>query len=305
MRFLTSIDDLSQLADPVHLAIGVFDGVHRGHQAVLASAAERGQMVVATFDPHPAEVLAPGCAPKRLTSLAQQRALFQGLGAEATLAIPFDQDVAQMEASDFVEKLVSACALSSVHVGEDWAFGRGRRGDLSLLRDLGQRFGFSACGVSAVCLEGKRISSTGIRVALASGDLKQVEACLGRTYSLLGVVTQGKQLGRQLGFPTANVTIEVEALPPDGVYVVKVPLGEQSWPGVANLGWRPSVDESQLERKLEVHLLDWEGDLYGAEIDVEFHHRLRAEQRFDGLEALQTQIGLDLEEAKRWLASPI
>lgn len=304
MRLLTSIDALSRLDGPVHLAIGVFDGVHRGHQAVLESAKtqaaqEDGVAVVATFDPHPAEVLAPDHAPQRLTGLAHLQHLFSKLGMDATLAIPFDRTMAAQSAEDFVQSLTESCALASMHVGEDWAFGKERQGNVELLREMGEEHGFTVHGIAPVLDEGERISSTAIRTAVSARDLDQAARLLGRPYSLHGPVAIGDQLGRQLGFPTANIDFSAKALPPYGVYAVRV-LSHENLPGVANLGIRPSIN-GEMSLRFEVHLFDWEGDLYGQTMEVALLHHLRAEQRFESLTDLKGQIARDVSAARAWL----
>lgn len=303
MVILSAIGALGSLEGPIHLAIGAFDGVHRGHQAVLRSAnanaqSHDGQPVVATFHPHPAEVLAPDKAPKRLTPLAHQANLFHKIGMQATLAIPFNRALADRSAETFIDLLTKNCCLASIHVGVDWAFGKGRHGNLRLLQELGEQHGFSVHGEPPVLQDGERISSTAIRQAIAEGDLDRAASLLGRPYSLFGEVVQGDQIGRQIGFPTANLAIETEALPPFGVYIVSTSKGF----GVANLGVRPTVG-GDLKLRFEVHLINWEGDLYGTTLEAEFLHQIRPEKRFAGLPELQTQIALDLAEARTWLSS--
>lgn len=305
MTILSAIDALGSLDGPVHLAIGVFDGVHRGHEAVLQSActaaeATGGQPVVATFHPHPAEVLAPDKAPHRLTPLSHQTSLFEKLGISTTLAIPFDLDMASLTAEAFVEKLTTSCRLASIHVGIDWAFGKGRHGNLALLQQLGAAHGFEVHGIAPVLEHDTRISSTTIRQAIGQGDLATTERLLGRPYSLYGEIIHGDHLGRQLGFPTANLDIAAQALPPFGVYIVRL-ISHENRPGIANLGIRPTVDGKRALR-FEVHLLDWDGDLYGQMAEATFLHQLRPERRFDGLPELRDQIGRDLSHAREWLS---
>lgn len=304
MAILSTIDALGSLDGPVHAAIGVFDGVHRGHQAVLQSArtsanSTGGNPVVATFHPHPAEVLAPDKAPKRLTPLSHQATLFERQGIETTLAIPFDRAMASLTAEAFIEKLNSTCQLASIHVGTDWAFGKGRHGNLTLLQELGAEHGFKVHGIAPVLEDDTRISSTTIRHAISQGDLATTEGLLGRPYSLYGEVVHGDHLGRQLGFPTANLDIATQALPPYGVYIVRL-ISHENRPGIANLGIRPTVSGEQALR-FEVHLLDWEGDLYGQIAEATLLHQLRPEQRFAGLPELREQIDRDLSQAREWL----
>ena len=306
MAILSTIDALGSLDGPVHLAIGVFDGVHRGHQAVLQSASTSakaigGHSVVATFHPHPAEVLAPDKAPKRLTPLSHQIALFKKLEIETTLAIPFDCLIAELTAETFIEKLKATCQLASIHVGTDWAFGKGRRGDLRLLQKLGSMHEFEVHGIAPVLEFDIRISSTTIRQTISQGDLATAKRLLGRPYSLYGEVVHGDHLGRQLGFPTANLDIATQALPPYGVYIVHL-ISHQNRPGIANLGVRPTVDGKHALR-FEVHLLDWEGDLYGQVAEATLLHQLRPEKRFAGLPELRDQIDHDLTQAREWLSA--
>lgn len=306
MRRLSTIRELGALESPVHLAIGVFDGVHLGHEEVLRSAQDHadqqgGTAVAATFDPHPAEILAPGQSPRRLTGTHLQQCLFQRAGMKATLAIPFDRAMANQEASEFVEELSRSCELGSIHVGVDWVFGRGRKGNLELLRELSAQGGFDVKGIAPVMRDGERISSTAIREAVIEGDLALAKGLLGRSFGFSGVVAKGDQLGRTLGFPTANLEIEEEVIPPHGVYVVRVP-SHQGQAGVANLGIRPSVRGAEAEvMRFEVHLFDWNTDVYGEWMEVELCHYLRPEQRFDGLDALKSQIACDVKEARAWL----
>ena len=305
MTRLTRIDELSQLPGPVALAIGVFDGLHRGHQEVVRAAVDHarqhnGTAVLMTFDPHPAVVLAPSKAPLRLTSARHQEVLASALGVRALLVCPFDREMADLSAEAFIESLVKACRpLGCVAVGYDWCFGRGRAGNVHRLLDAGAEAGFAVYGVPAVRdgLTGQVISSTWVREAVRGGDLITVERLLGRRFGYLGVVEKGRQLGRELGFPTANVRLDSEVHPPAGVYASRVKIAGQWHSAVCNLGRRPTVEEAG-RVLLEAHVLDWTGDLYGQEVEVVLEHFVRAERRFDGLEALKAQIVLDTAQAR-------
>jgi len=309
MELLHTIDELAQLAGPVHLAIGVFDGLHCGHQAVIRAAqqaadscAEGGTVVVVTFDPHPIRVVAPDHAPRLLTSRRHKMALMAGLGIERVLVVKFDAAFSQLSGQDFVERLHSACRpLHTICVGSDWCFGHQRSGDVTLLRELGQRLDFSVVAVPTVAVGGKVASSTAIRKAVEHGDFQLAAAMLGRPYTVLGTVVEGQKLGRQLGFPTANLRVHNEQLPPSGVYAVIVNRGgDEEISGVGNLGKRPTVDVTTDSRRLlEVHLFDFDSDIYGEDIEVRFVRFLRGEQKFDGVEALRTQISADAEAAKQ------
>jgi riboflavin kinase/FMN adenylyltransferase len=307
MRILHSIDELGEIGDLVVLAAGVFDGVHLGHQAVLrtAQSAAReigGTAVALTFDPHPAAVLRPSEVPQLLTSTESKLSLFESLGIENTLVVRFDADFAATEASDFILQLTRATPhLAGICIGRGWMFGKNRSGNASLLREMGQGNGFFTTEVEPFKIGDAVVSSTLIRKALLEGDLRSAETMLGRNYSLSGVVLPGAQLGRKLGFPTANLGFNNELLPPNGVYVVRVNASEQSLNGVANLGTRPTIGDNP-KRVLEVHILDFAGDLYGQKIDVQFLEFLRPEIPFQNVDALKIQISKDVDATRECFA---
>ena len=289
----------------LHLALGVFDGVHTGHQAVIARAVEAatrdgGLAGVLTFDPHPIRVIAPGKAPTALLgTLAHKARVMEKLGVRLFIPLHFDLQLAQMEASEFIEKLTAA-PVKTIAVGEDWRFGHHRSGDVNFLQQEAVRRGFKLEAVSPVMHDGERVSSTRIRQAIRDGNLATAEQMLGRPYSVSGKVTEGKKLGRTLGFPTANLATGEAQLPPDGVWVVRVLLPDgRDLAGVANLGLRPTVGGDR--RWLEVHLLDFSGDLYGQELEIRFQKHLRPEIKFPSIDALRLQIRQDADEARRLL----
>jgi len=308
MQILRSIEELSQLQGPVALAIGVFDGVHRGHQEVIRAAQEyaaqhSGTAVVLTFEPHPLKVLRPDQAPRLLCSLNHKLAMLSRLGITHSVVHPFDSAFASTPAEEFIEKLASSCRpLGFISVGYTWRFGKGGEGDIHLLMDAGERLGFGVYGVPAVHVDGFPVSSTAIRDALTAGDLSQARLLLGRDASVLGRVVLGRQLGRTIGFPTANVETGAEQLPPPGVYAVRALIQGIEKPGVANLGHRPTVAESEAPLKLEVHLFDLDGDLYGQDVEVSFVHRIRDERKFENLDELKAQIARDSNQAREVLA---
>ncbi|MCB1230451.1 MAG: bifunctional riboflavin kinase/FAD synthetase [Verrucomicrobiae bacterium] len=309
MPLLRSIEDLASIERSLHLAIGVFDGVHRGHQAVIQAARESadesgGVACVVTFDPHPVRVLAPTYAPRLLTATEHKVRLLNELGIEHVAILTFDLAFAETSAETFVRELHRAShSLARICVGEDWRFGSGGRGDVALLERLGAELGFAVTGVPTVSVDGMTASSTRIREAVAGGDFAIAEALLGRPYTVLGTVIQGRHLGRELGFPTANLTVHSEQLPPTGVYAVRVSLESgEKFPAVANLGYRPSIEGETARRLLEVHLLDWQGNLYDCDLEVEFVEFLRPERKFAGLEALKSQIVQDAERTREVLA---
>ncbi len=311
MHHLTSIADLSVLPGPIALAIGVFDGVHLGHQEVIRAAMDftekhGGTTVVMTFDPHPLKVLRPEAAPRLLCSTRHKLRILAGLGVSHALVCPFDEAFARTDAETFVGRLAEACRpLGFISVGYTWSFGKGRGGNIHHLMELGQAHGFGVYGVPEVKVDGVVVSSTLVREAVRGGGFARARELLGRDYTVLGEVVPGRRLGSTIGFPTANVAVENEELPPNGVYAVSVRwLGgggiappEMPLPGVANLGVRPTV-EDQGERLLEVHLLDFMGDCYGAQFEVAFVAKLRDEQKFSGLEALKEQIARDASAAR-------
>ncbi|MGK0190771.1 MAG: riboflavin kinase/FMN adenylyltransferase [Verrucomicrobiales bacterium] len=310
MKVLRSIDELAELRGPVHVAIGVFDGVHQGHVQVIraateAASADGGTSVVLTFDPHPAVVLRPDKAPAVLTSARTKLRLLAECGVDAVLLHPFNLEVASCRARAFIESLMHTCnPLAQIAVGWDWTFGRNREGDTDMLQSLGEESNFTATVIEPVRDGDAVISSTAIRAALAAGNVGLAKQLLGRPHSVTATVSMGRQLGRQLGFPTANLAVEASEvlLPPNGVYAVQAQClmpGQygEILNGVANLGVRPTVD-SENQRLLEVHLFNFSGDLYDRDLRVSFVERLRDEIKFDGLEALKSQVNTDMERAK-------
>ena len=300
MNVRTSLDELAAVAEPRHLAIGVFDGLHLGHRAVIgrALAAARddgGTAAMVTFDPHPARVLRPETAPLLLTHTAHKLALAAELGVREAVVVAFDAAFCRLAAADFARALTRACGTGgSVAVGRDWRFGHRAIGDVELLR----AHGLAVAAVDPVCVNGETISSTLVREAVAAGSLDRAALFLGRAHSVLGTVMEGRKLARQLGFPTANVAVANEQLPPNGVYAVRARWAAGGWhPGVANLGVRPTVEENG-GRLLEVHLFDRDASLYGQSMEVRFEAFLRPEQVFTGLEALKEQIARDSAAAR-------
>lgn len=308
-------------ADAV-ITIGNFDGMHRGHQALLrqlrAEAQSRGlRSSVLTFAPHPREFFArkaaaagaDGQVPSRLHTLREKLEALATAGVDETRVCRFDAAFAGLSPEDFVRiVLVDAMRAKHVMIGDDFRFGARRAGDFALLQRLGERYGFSVSALDSQCLDGERVSSSQVRAALAAGDLSRAEALLGYPYAMQGRVIRGRQLGRTIGVPTANVQIKHDPLPLRGVFVVEVsfdetraavPLASSSYPGVANLGYRPTLG-GDTRPLLEVHLFDFTGDLYGAHLDVRFLAKLRDEMIFGNFEALTTQIRDDLAQARQF-----
>jgi riboflavin kinase/FMN adenylyltransferase len=308
METLRSIPELARLPGPLFLAIGVFDGVHRGHQAVISTSAEHsraanGTPVVVTFDPHPEKVLRPEGAPHLLTATPHKIALIRNLGVGHLLIIAFDKQFAATEPEDFVQQLVThSKPLREICVGHEWSFGKNRRGNLELLKKLGARFDFSVIGIPPVTINGELVSSTTIRRAVEAGDLAKAAAMLGREYTILGTVVHGDDLGKKIGFPTANLSAHNEQFPPNGVYFAEARLEGVAYPGVVNLGYRPTVS-SKTERVLEIHLLDFQHDIYGKELELRFIRYLRPEKKFENVDALVRQIERDVQQARELLAA--
>jgi riboflavin kinase / FMN adenylyltransferase len=309
MRILRSIPELAQIPGPVFLAIGVFDGVHLGHQAVIGSTVRHareagGTAMVVTFDPHPAKLLRPQEGPRLLTATQHKIALIRELGVSHLLVLTFNQQLASTPPEKFVRQLVEAAKpLREICVGQEWSFGKSRAGNLTLLKKLGGEMNFNVVGVEPVTRDGVIVSSTAIRRAVETGDFALAAKMLGREYTVLGTVEEGKHLGRSLGFPTANLCAHSEQFPPNGVYAAEGLLEGRTVRGVVNLGVRPTIGDGSPQRVLEFHLFDFDRDLYGEDIELRFLRCLRPEQKFENLAALREQITRDAAEARKIFAA--
>jgi riboflavin kinase / FMN adenylyltransferase len=300
----------------VCLAIGVFDGVHLGHQQIIrqtiADACQHdGLSLVVTFDKHPNAIVAPERVPPLIYSRAQKLRAIESVGADAVLEIHFDKEFSQQNGETFIRGLVRDLGrIQSICVGADFVFGHKRSGNVALLKTLGAALNFTVHGVSAVSLDGDAVSSTRIREAVRAGDFDAASQMLGRGYSIAGRVVHGEQLGHKLGFPTANLETSGLLLPPNGVYAAHV-ISRQgiatgsrqssapSQRAVLNIGHRPTVNRLTPETRVEVHLLDFTGDIYGQELEVTFALKLRDEQEFASLDELKAQIARDIAEARQ------
>ena len=289
------------------LALGNFDGVHRGHQAVIGAAIARARAIgapalVATFDPHPSRLFRPDAPPFALTTLDQKLRHFESLGVDGAVVIPFDAGLAGLTAADFAAQwLAGRLGIRHVVTGEDFTFGKGRSGTAATLADLGRVHGFTAEALSPIMAADEAVSSTRIRAALAAGDMAEAARLLTRPFAIEGEVIHGDKRGRTIGVPTANLDMGPYLRPRYGVYAVRVHLPDGGFAnGVANLGIRPMFDPTK--ELLETWILDWSGDLYGHKIEVELVEWLRPELKLDGLEALKAQIALDEQAARRVLA---
>jgi len=309
MEVIHSFDQLQPLGSRFCLAIGVFDGVHRGHQAVIRAALEDAQTcgaraAVVTFAPHPMRILAPSRAPLSLTSTPHKLALIGQLGVPVCLVIRFNREFAAVSPEDFIEMVASRTPdLQTICVGSRFHFGKDRRGNTALIRALSAGRSFRLHELPSVTLEGEVISSTAVRLAVSAGDLDKAAKMLGRPFSILGTVVGGDRRGRKLGFPTANLDRHNEVAPPNGVYAVRARVAGQLRPGLVNIGVRPTVSSHARAPLLELHVLDFSGDLYRQDVEVFFIARLRDEKKFPSLDDLRAQIERDVQQARNILAA--
>lgn len=293
---------------PAVLTMGKFDGLHLGHRQLIGTAVERAGAAgaisaVLTWDPHPNAVLRPDQPLQLLSSLEEKIEQIAALGPDLLIVAPFTRETMATSAEAYMAQICAALPLRELWVGEGFAMGRGRAGDVPSLMAIGRELGFAVGAVSTVIVEGEPVSSSRVRELLRAGDVGGAVALLGRPFGLRGVVVEGDKRGRQIGFPTANLAIDpAHVLPADGVYACRVYLDGAGLPAVTNIGVRPTFDG--LRRTVEAHLLDWSGDLYGRSIRVEFLHRLRGEQKFSGIEALVAQIRRDADQARVLLGLP-
>lgn len=289
------------------VAVGAFDGLHRGHQALLTQVRERAQVlgltpIVVSFEPLPRAFFSKEPVP-RLSSVREKLLGFDAAGVAKALILRFNHELTSMPAEDFVRRvLAQRLRACEVWVGGDFRFGHKRGGDVALLESMGKDLGFVTRVMPPVLLDGARVSATRVRMLLAAGEFAGAAPLLGRPFVIEGKVEYGNQLGRQLGFPTANIHLRDRVPPVHGIFAVRVGLGEGecAWPGVASLGIRPTVNQAP-QPLLEVHLFDFEGDLYGQRMAVEFVAKLRDEQKFDGLDALTEQMRRDARMAREVL----
>jgi len=304
MRTIHSANELRAEGRKVCLAIGFFDGVHLGHQQIIRQTISdarqhEGIALVLTFDRHPNTVVAPARVPPLIYPLSRKLRAIEALGANSLLLLRFDREFSQQTGEDFVKRLVRELGhIESLCVGANFEFGHKRSGNVELLKRLGADLRFVVHGMAAVSLDGKAVSSTRIREAIAGGNLDAASQMLGRAYSLSGKVIPGEGVGRKLGFPTANIDVTGLALPPGGVYAVHADARGSTFRAVLNIGYRPTLKLATPALQVEAHLLDFAGDLYGKELEVTFVDRLRDERKFNSLDELRDQIGQDIQAAQ-------
>ena len=290
---------------PVALTIGNFDGVHLGHQALLVQVKEAARLqellsAVLVFEPHPREFFSPQQAPARLTSMREKLELLADMGIDRVHLCRFNHTFAHMSATDFAAALYEKVRTKFVLIGDDFRFGSGRTGDFALMKKMGVQYGYAVSAMHSVLYDGVRISSTVVRAALAEGNLRMAQRYLGRDYSISGRVEHGKGLGKQLGFPTANVQLKHNRPPLNGIFVVRVQGdGVPPTQGVASLGVRPTVNEDG-KPVLEVHLFGFAREIYNKHLRVDFLHKLRNEEKYPDMATLTRQIAVDVDNAKQW-----
>lgn len=307
MKIYNDMADIGERESPIVLAVGTFDGVHAGHRGVVRAARQcaqriNGEVWALTFDPHPLRVIHPAGAPPLLTSLSHKLRLMEALNVNGCIVMPFTPEFAAVRAQEFIAQLMhDAPNVREIVVGGNWTFGRGGAGNVDLLRRESGRHGYRLTVAEPVLWQGAPVSSTRIRNAVSQGHLEEARQMLGRPFSILGEVVEGRRVGRELGFPTANLSAQGEVVPPRGIYAVYALINGKRHEGAAYFGMRPSFKDASHEPVLEVHLFDGRFDLYTHEIEVFFVRFLREDRTFDDLQALQRQIRQDCDAARRAL----
>lgn len=307
MKILRGINQ-ADIELPTVVTLGVFDGLHLGHQEIVRTVVDRSILLDAvptliTFDPHPRQVLRPETAPPLLQTFSQKMEGLRLLGIRQVVVLEFNQELASIPAEQFIERfMVRALQAREVYLGKGFAFGHERRGNIELLREMSEKLGFAAAEVPEVQLRGHRISSTMIRRLLKTGRVNLARRMLGRAYGIEGIVVRGHGIGRKLLYPTANIEIQNRVLPSDGVYITLC-LVDGTWHrSVTNIGKRPTFG-GEIESKVETHLIDFDRDIYDRTIRIRLLHRLRGERKFSGVDELKAQIAYDRDRAVRYFSS--
>jgi riboflavin kinase/FMN adenylyltransferase len=309
MKVINSLEDLVPEYPAPVVTIGNFDGVHLGHQNLMEDLSIRaakisGTPTVVTFNPHPLQVLAPNNAPLQIQTLEQKLAVIESLGISLVISIPFDMQLAQMSARDFsIQVLWEKLRPKEIYVGPNFAFGHRRQGSFNLLKEIGEEKGFWVGKIHQVQFRGSRVSSTSIRQALVSGQVGLARRLLARPFALIGSIVQGRGLGTKLGIPTANLQTPNEIIPRRGIYVTLIAIEGRKYRSVTNIGFRPTVDRSAAASlSIETHVLDFDKEIYGKDVTLEFLVRLRDERRFSGASDLVAQIQKDIRNARRYFS---
>ena len=304
MKIISSANELAAPREHVCLAIGMFDGVHLGHQQVIRQAVtdshqHEANSLCVTFDQHPATVIAPERAPGLIQSLSQRLNTIETLGVDATLLLEFDEPMSRVTAPDFMRNLYRDLGdIKSLCVGAKFAFGHNREGNVDLLKQLGQELGFSVHGLASVSLNGTTISSSNIRQAIKTGAFDAANQMLGREHALTGKVVRGDGRGQKLGFPTANLDVTGLCIPPNGVYAAHVLVKGQIHRAAVNIGLRPTIKDPEPRLHVEAHVLEFEGDIYDEDLEITFVGKLRDEEKFESLKELKDQIAVDIQKAR-------
>jgi len=310
MKVFHGYKNIHGLNDPI-VAIGIFDGIHIGHKRILnrvLNSGEKGRdKVVMTFDPHPKGILTPDRPPPRIMSIEHRLLIFERMGIDAVIIVCFSEFLAAMSPEDFIQRVIETLGIRTVYVGDNFHFGRGKKGDVNTFRETGKLCGVEVRKVKSVRKNGKIVSSTWLRRLIAGGKIKKAEGLLRLPVSVLGTVVKGEERGKTLGIPTANIDPHQEVIPPPGVYAVKIDIEGNIYDGVLNIGFKPTFYGRRLRRKepnIEAHIFGFSGHLYGLSIEIFFIARLRREKRFRSENALIRQINIDKERAKGLLSSP-
>ncbi len=304
MEFIRGLHNIRPEHRGCAITIGNFDGVHLGHRALIAQVAERARVLrvpslVMLFEPQPQEYFRPDVSPPRLMRLREKLVALAGLPVDRVLCVRFNAEVAALTPDAFIAQILTArLGVRYLAVGEDFRFGHARKGDIETLRRAGGRYGFEVSAAATFEVDGERVSSTRVRAALAAGNMELTKKLLGRPYWMCGKVAHGDKIGRGIGVPTANIALQRHRAPVDGIFVVEVVISGERLPAVASVGTRPTVGGST--PLLEVHVLDFDRNVYGAHVQVDFLHRLREERRFDSLEQMRDQIARDIEAARQY-----
>ena len=305
MEIIRDLGDLRPRAFPV-VALGNFDGVHAGHRAILKGAidrarAEHGAAFAITFDPIPAKVLFPERAPRLILTPDDKFELLRSSGIDGVIVLDFTLELSKLSPRDFVrEYLIDRIGVRAVVIGHSVNFGYRRAGNATVMEELGRELGFDTTVIGPVTVDGMEVSSTKVREAIAAGDMRVAAILLGRSHFLSGPVVHGRERGRTMGFPTANIQSRTECIPPDGVYATRVILADGAFGSITNIGMRPTFAEP--ERSIEAHIFDFNRDIYGQDVKLELIERIRPERKFKSAQALAAQIGADLKRAKEIIA---
>ena len=308
MELIRGLHNLRSRHQGCVATIGNFDGVHLGHQAVIGQLAEKADEMclpaaVITFEPQPLEYFRPEAAPARLTRFREKLQALRRYAVDRVLCLPFNAKLAALDPEEFIHRvLIDGLGVKYLVVGDDFRFGRQRAGNIEHLREAGQQYGFQVVNMHTFEIDAERVSSTRVRRALEAGDMHAAERLLGRDYRMSGRVAHGNKLGRELGFPTANIHLHRRQTPLQGIFAVEVyGLDQEPLRAVASLGTRPTVDGTRA--LLEVYILDFEQDIYGRHIQVSFLHKLRDEEKYDSLERLKQQIDIDVQQTRAYFAA--